>query len=406
MKQAVIKIFKKETSVAEWGTFASNAIVSGNINATRNVLSDGYDKIKDFFQTETDAFIISATSTYFNIYSTDGSPKRNQIPEHLTQASVSKMEQRGWLHGHIANMIELYVSDSTSDLSDIREHLIETCTEEIHVHPCRQPGCPRTFKYAKCCINHEKSEHNLITDDTSSTCTDGPPKLEMKTDSKEDHIFNYGCLRLSLGLLLRNAEDAVKEGDGCILTRVWKFLTFLFRFKGHNKYALAGLRLIASLDGLLSPRQAHKLMWNRFAGKKEGNAKRIPRDLRLEQINKVSKEEIRALGIPNLNSNTVQSATHATGAIEKMIENSREDLEQKKTSGFHTNKRSLDTFQVILDQVHNKAKMFTISPGREYKSFPKFRKDLFRSFNHKQLHKWITKHKRKWHRLHRHLYRF
>ena len=41
-----------------------------------------------------------------------------------------------------------------------------------------------------------------------------------------------------------NAEDAVKEGDGLHLLKDWKFFTYLFHLKGHNKYALAGLRLI------------------------------------------------------------------------------------------------------------------------------------------------------------------
>ena len=45
-------------------------------------------------------------------------------------------------------------------------------------------------------------------------------------DSKEkekvdaDGIYEYGCLTLSLGLLLRDGDDAVKEGDGERLSRV------------------------------------------------------------------------------------------------------------------------------------------------------------------------------------------
>lgn len=58
--------------------------------------------------------------------------------------------------------------------------------------------------------------------------------------------FNYGCLHLSLGLLLHNADDSVKEGDGERLMRVWKFLTFVFRSHGKHKYALGG----AAFDGI------------------------------------------------------------------------------------------------------------------------------------------------------------
>ena len=78
-------------------------------------------------------------------------------------------------------------------------------------------------------------------------------------EQKVDGVFDFGCFTLSLGLVLRGADDAVREGDGERLCRVWKFLTFLYSVAGNNKYALAGLRLTASLQGLLTPRQAHQL---------------------------------------------------------------------------------------------------------------------------------------------------
>ena len=127
---------------------------------------------------------------------------------------------------------------------------------EEEIMPCRNPNCSRVFKYRKCRINHEQTKHQLFAEEQASSIDD--PK-ESKDLAAEDHIFNYGCLHLSLGLLLRDAEDAVKEGDGRRLIRVWKFLTFLYRLKGANKYALAGLRLQASVLGLLTPREAHRL---------------------------------------------------------------------------------------------------------------------------------------------------
>mgnify|MGYP007094271558 CR=1 FL=1 len=38
------------------GTFTSNAVVTGNSNATKDVESENYNKIREFFTTETDAF--------------------------------------------------------------------------------------------------------------------------------------------------------------------------------------------------------------------------------------------------------------------------------------------------------------------------------------------------------------
>lgn len=162
---------------------------------------------------------------------------------------------------------------------------------------CSDPGCQRKYKSEKCRVRHEQKCHSLFAGDNNTTTSEEDQKT---TPESEDHIFNYGCLHLSLGLLLHDAEDSVKEGDGDRLSRVWKFLTFIYRCRGGNKYALSGLQIQASLLGLLTPKDAYKFKWNRFAGLKEGPSTRIPRDLRLEQHNKVCKSQVRAMGLQNI----------------------------------------------------------------------------------------------------------
>ncbi|KXJ14156.1 hypothetical protein AC249_AIPGENE19271 [Exaiptasia diaphana] len=282
---AVISILRNPDSLADWGTYTSNAVVTGNHNARNKVESEHYDQIREFFSTETDALIISATMTHFGIDDKDASPKKNCIPSYL---------------------------------------------RKIYIYP-------------KCRKNHEKQKHGLVVGE-SEEGTEKVKQDNKKEKKKEDHIYNYGCLHIALGLLLRDVEDAVKEVDGQRLVRVWKFLTYIFRLKGHSKYALAGLRLIASIEGLLTPKQAHKLIWNRFAGTKQGKGKRISRDLRVEQLNKIAKEEIRALGFPNINDESVVKATRITAPLEKMIKQSKCDLGIKSKSGHHCNKQSSKDF--------------------------------------------------------------
>lgn len=154
-----------------------------------------------------------------------------------------------------------------------------------------------------------------------------------KAKKPEDGIFNYGCLHITLGLLIRDAEDAVKEGDGDRLIRVWKFLTFLYRLNGANKYALAGLCVQASILGLLTPRGDHRFKGNRFTGFQEGPGTRISRDLCLEQHNKITKEEIRAMGIQNINDKTVEEITKSEGSMEKVIIGTQCDLAIEEPKG-------------------------------------------------------------------------
>jgi len=75
----------------------------------------------------------------------------------------------------------------------------------------------------------------------------------------------------------------------------------------------------ASLSGLLTPRDAHRFKWNRFAGLQEGPGTRISRDLRLEQHNKIAKEDIRAMGVQNINDKSVEEFTKSEGSMEKII---------------------------------------------------------------------------------------
>lgn len=49
---------------------------------------------------------------------------------------------------------------------------------------------------------------------TRSTNTTGDLQPDEALSKERDDRYNYATLRLSMGLLLRNFDDAVKEGDG------------------------------------------------------------------------------------------------------------------------------------------------------------------------------------------------
>ena len=184
------------------------------------------------------------------------------------------------------------------------------------------------------------------------------------------------------------------------MSGVWKFLTFIYRC---NKYALSGLQIQASLLGLLTPKDAHKFKWNRFAGLKEGPGTRIPRDLRMEQHNKVCKSQVRSMGLQNITNVSVQEGTKSEGAMEKTIHNTRKDFGINKHKGHHSNKTRSATFALILEQIHHKSYTFKYTPSHEHRAFPKFRRDIFQEINKKATHWWI---KLKWHRQNRFLYKF
>ena len=162
---------------------------------------------------------------------------------------------------------------------------------------------------------------------------------------------------------------------------------------------------MASRLALLTPRQAHRLTWNRFADKQGGVGKCISRDLRLGQINQVSKQAIRGIGAPNVTCDSIQSTTQSTGSLEKLLVTSSQDLGITKRSTHHTNTTRQAVFTPVLNQLHTKAKMFDFVPGHKFESFPKVTQSIYSSLDKKKLHRWISKHKKSWHRQNRHQYK-
>ena len=89
-------------------------------------------------------------------------------------------------------------------------------------------------------------------------------------------IYKYACTILSLGLFVSELDDAIREGDGERLCRVWKYLTLLFHC---IKYALEALTLQLHR---LPPRQAFEVKWSRFINTKGGTGNNVSCDLHME----------------------------------------------------------------------------------------------------------------------------
>ena len=83
-------------------------------------------------------------------------------------------------------------------------------------------------------------------------------------DESQDGIFNYSQEVTTLGLLCLELEDAIREGDGLRLLRVWKFLLLIFKAAHRKNYSIEALTILVQYYALLSPRQREQLLWSRF----------------------------------------------------------------------------------------------------------------------------------------------
>ena len=225
-------------------------------------------------------------------------------------------------------------------------------------------------------------------------------RMKLNEVLPQDHIYNYASVRLSLGMLIMNFNDAVKEGDGERLVRCWKFMLLIFKAHGHTKYSLAALQLLAYTKALLSPQQAHSMIWNRTVNNHGGRGRNISLDLRMEHIVHLLKEMLKNLGA-NVNPSTALRCSRAINPVEKLLNSINEELNVRRPSGKHTAKRSYSDFVAIVKELHSKVKVFSEERAkkpedrREYRSFPGFSRSMLSQLDYSLLNKWLNSHKKK-----------
>ena len=67
------------------------------------------------------------------------------------------------------------------------------------------------------------------------------PACNSLPSSNTDHIIEYAKETLTLGLMLLEFKDSLREGDGERVLRCWKFLMLYFRSSGHANYCFESL---------------------------------------------------------------------------------------------------------------------------------------------------------------------
>ncbi len=366
--------------------------VINNVNAKTTNAMDNFNPCKEYVNIETDAFLVAATMEYFEMHKLD-EPEDSIIPPDVLNAS--KQEKRIWLHRHTRNVLEKFVmAEQKTTHTVIRESVLrEQQLSEARHQECVCPVCSKKYHYRKCLEKHVKQHHPNITLGSEITSSNSNESVTTSTSTKSDDRFNYACVRLALGLMLRNFDDAVKEGDGERILRCWKMAMLIFRAHHHHKYALATLHLQAFTQAILTPRQAHCLTWNRTVNNHGGKGKNISMDIRLEHLNNFTKGLLKHLG-PNLTDRAVLRCSHATNNVEKILNVTDEDLGLRTTFGTHKTTKSEDNFKKLVSVIKEQGNMFhfDISEERHYQNFRNFNRDILGSVDHRLLHKWINDH--------------
>jgi len=76
---------------------------------------------------------------------------------------------------------------------------------------------------------------------------------DSKPQSEDDHVRAYACEVISLGLLLMEFNDAIREGDGTRILRCWKFFLLLFKALERKKLCFRSTFTPSPTQILLQP---------------------------------------------------------------------------------------------------------------------------------------------------------
>ena len=330
-----------------------------------------YHGCESFFRTVLDGYVVYATMEFFGMTTPDGTPSKNAPDPEGTDL----FEKVGQV---LDKFVLLHVQPEEVLLEDALQH------EDDQTYTCRYPNCDRVYIQEKRRNNHEINVHGIQIQDAERS----PPNPR-----NEDGIFNYAHNILKTGLLLRDFQDAVREGDGGRIEYIWKFLMLMFKVCGKTKYALAAIRLHAQLNALLTPREAHSLRWNRTINLKGGVGRNIAIDQAMEHNIRETKELMYAHGA-NLNFSSAQTYSRASNLIKETICNLDHELNLRRESSKHKRRKDGDIFVVIktLQQVNSLMEI----PGRTYQGVGTLPKDPISTLDFKDLSLWLTKHKKTW----------
>ena len=199
------------------------------------------------------------------------------------------------------------------------------------------------------------AEKELLNDDctvksVAEAIVESHIHLEPNEASHADTVNTYACELMTLGMIWLNYYDAIREGDGHRIIRIWKFLLLIFRKTGHRNYAKEAGLLLSTITFTASERVAAQILTGRFINTKGRIGCNLPCDLHLEHLNRCLKRIIRHLG-SNVKPSTVARAAKAVGTVESICKTFTESLGVSAQSTSHSIPPSGKDFKKVLQEL-------------------------------------------------------
>ena len=285
-----------------------------------------------------------------------------------TEKSVSVCEEFFLLtvEAHIcAAAMQVFNMSSTSD----------TPTDTLFPQGCTSLNPKQRWNVMKLAVRNVVDKYVDIGYPTPSTKKD------------DDHVRAYAKELLSLGLLLMEFVDGVREGDGERIIRCWRYFLPLFKYSDRTNYSVEAFTLLFEYEYALTPRMKQQVMWERTINVHGKPGKNVSMDLHMEHINKECKQAMGSLG-SNIGDTAVSRIGRSIGELMKVTRQFESENKLREESGRHPRRTVQLDMDKLLTQLQND-NVFGHVPGRKHSKFGKIQTNMTRKLPVPKFSTWM-----------------
>ena len=261
----------------------------------------------------------------------------------------------------------------------LNQHLEKTCVTVSSsrtkiIFTCKI--CKFQSKYETICLSHieiclDTKNTTINTTNTDAVGIEGPgDELGEDNDSEDkkgDKFFNYKNGEFFIDSIFAISTIFEKHGDGLGCLIVCKMLLPIFHGLNHNNYSSSIHRFITRILCEANPREALKLVHERFSNRAGKPGKNVFRDRRMEFRIGITKKLIENLG-PNFNNLTVKQVNQMVDIKEELYLLTRKSHGVNIRTGRHVPRSDEADFRTLVQNLTDTEAHSKIE-GRQFGSF-------------------------------------
>ena len=335
---------------------------------------------------------------------TSSVPEALDLPS-LVSFEVAEATAEGLLTDDVSkeNVLLNFLETKTVEVSSTRTKQVYSCiiclfeSKFKAVSLAHIENCLENFTPSQDAVTEDDSNAagglpaaDEASEDEEETVNEEETEDEDKTSEDEnDNFLNYknGEFFMNSIFAITTVFERYGDGVGCFI--ISKILLPIFHGLHHSNYSCSVHRFITRVLSEASPREALKIIHERFSNRSGGAGKNVFRDRRMEFRIGMTKKLIENLG-PNFSDESVKQVNHMVDIKEELYIKTRLSHGVRIRSGRHVPRSDENDFQILVNNL-TEMEAHIMKPGRKFGNF-KLPEDIMdeKKFDKTQFYRWIA----------------